>query len=167
MKRLLTFLFAISFAFLITPNGFSQTVQKRLIGTWKAIKIEKYNIPETPDQLAGKSQKGNGNATDSASVARAREQFSKLEARLNRLIQSELHSTLTIKADKTAIEERAGKTIQGTWKLKNKGQSLLVTSKKPARKITIDIVRVNDTSAVVIENLPIGGLKVTYQRVKK
>ena len=64
------------------------------------------------------------------------------------MIQSELHSTMTVNADKTAIKEYPRKTVHATWKLKNKGTNLLVNSKETGKKMTFYILHINDTSAV-------------------
>jgi hypothetical protein len=167
MKRLLTLLFAFTVVFLISSCATFQPKQKYLIGTWKAVKVEKYNIPNTPLNTVENTQKSKSNAgekTDSSVVAK---QLSKTEQRLNRIIQTEYHSTLTINADKTATKEIHGKTIHAKWKLKNNGTRLLVNNKETGKKLTIDIQHLNDTSAVVVENLPVGGLKITYKKEKK
>jgi hypothetical protein len=165
MKRHLTLLLAFIFVFLTAFSKPAQPIQKRLLGTWKVVKVEKYNIPNIPTPAPQNTQKGGGDTTKMSATATLH-QASKMEDRLNRIIQNEMQSTLTIKADKTAVEERSGKSVKGTWKLKKHGTLLLVNSKEKGKKMTIDIIHVSDTSAVVIQHLPIGGLKITYKKVK-
>jgi hypothetical protein len=171
MKRHLTLLFAFSFVFLTAFSKPVEPIQKRLLGTWKVVKVEKYDIPNIIPPAPQNTQKSTtthkDTTTSAMSATATAHQASKMEDRLNRIIQTEMHSKLTINADKTAIEERPGKTLKGTWKLKKHGTILLVNSKERGKKMTIDIIHVNDTSAVVIQRLPIGGLKITYRKEKK
>lgn len=169
MKRNLTLLLAFTFVFLTTFCNAGQPIQKRLLGTWKVVKVEKYDIPNIPTPPPQNTQKGTATPGDTTAMSATAtlHQTSKMEDRLNRIIQNEMLSKMTINADKTAIEERPGKTVKGTWKLKKHGTVLLVNSKEKGKKMTIDIIRVNDTSAVVIQRLPIGGLKITYRKEKK
>jgi hypothetical protein len=159
MNRILALFTAIFITFFILSCASLSPNNKYLIGTWKVEKVERHNIPNPPIQTAA-----NGQTKASADAAK---QAAKTEERLERIIKTRLNSTLTINKDKTAVQESEDRTIHGTWKLKNKGKRILVTSKEPDRKITIDILRMNDTSAVFLENLPVGSLKVTYKKEKK
>jgi len=165
MKRPLTLFFAFAITLMISSCATSLN-QKKLVGTWKAIKIERYNIPNLAASASGENRNDKSSATTADSTAAPR-QLSKAEDQLNRLIKMEQRSTLTLNADKTAIKEIPGKTIHATWKLKKQGTRLLVDSKEAGKKMTIEILHINDTSAVVVETLPIGGLKVTYRKEKK
>jgi hypothetical protein len=156
MKRAVTLFFAFTFALLVTSCATTSN-QKKLIGTWKAIKIERYNIPNLAASATGEAKTVKSSATTPDSTGAPRP-VSKAEEQLNRLIKMEQRSTLTLNADKTAVKEIPGKTIHATWKLKNKGTRLLVDSKDAGKKMTIEILHINDTSAVVVETLPMGGL---------
>ncbi|MGA2824117.1 MAG: hypothetical protein ABSE72_11395 [Bacteroidales bacterium] len=167
MKRLLTLFFAFTVVFLISSCAILQPNQKYLIGTWKAVKAEKYNIPNTPSNTAANAQKSKnstGEKIDSSAVAR---QLLNTERQFTRLIVTELLSTIIMNANKTAIKEFNGKTEHAKWKLRNNGTRLLVNSKETGKKLTIDIQHINDTSAVVVEHLPVGSLKITYKKEKK
>ena len=182
MKRLLTLFFAFTFAFLIISCATFQPNQKRLVGTWKAVSVEKYNIPNlktatqntpqvVPDRKTG-TNTGTNTTTATTIVVdtNASSQVpekSRAEKVLARMIENEKTSTLTINADKTALKESPGKTVHATWKLKKKGTQLLIATKETGKKMTVEIQKITDTSAVVLETLPIGGLKVTYHKVKK
>ena len=167
MKQLLTLLFAFTVAFLISSCAVLQPNQKYLIGTWKAVKVEKYNFPNTKTNTAANTQNSKnstGEKMDSLSIAR---QLLTAERQLTRLTFTELKSTIIINANKTATKEFRGKTEHANWKLKNKGTCLLINSKETGKKLTIDIQYINDTSAVVVEDSPIGDLKITYKKEKK
>ena len=165
MKRLLTLLFTLTVALLISSCATFYPNQKKLIGTWKPEKVEKYNMPDLPTQAAANQQKarpgeeGTTPATTPANPSRA-------ESQLARLIENEKRSMLTFNADKTALVDFHGKTIKGTWKLKKQGTRLLASSKETEQKLDLEILHVNDTSAVMIETLPFGSLKITYKKVK-
>ena len=166
MKQLLTLLFAFAVAFLISSCAIQRN-QKYLIGTWKAVKVEPYNIPKTPSNTIANAQNSKnttGEKMDSTEVAK---QLLKTERQLTRLTFTKLNTTLTINANKTAIKEFHGKTEHAKWTLKNKGTSLLVDTKETGQKLTMDIQHINDTSAVMMENSPLGRLKITYKKEKK
>jgi hypothetical protein len=166
MKRLVTLFFALTVAFLISSCSTTLN-QKKLIGTWKAVKIERYNIPNLAVQPAGGAANAKPNASETTDSTGTTKQLSKAEEQLRRLIKTEQRSTLTINPDKTAVKEIPGKTIHVTWKLKSKGTKLLINNKENGKKSTIEILAINDTSAVIVETLPIGGLKVTLKKEKK
>ena len=167
MKKLLTLFFVCTVAFLVSSCATSYPNQKKLIGTWKVIKIEKYDIPSVAVANAATAQKAKTGDVHDTSSAVAVSELSKRDKVINRMMEKELHSSLTINKDQTAVKELPGKTVHATWKLKNKGTRLLIDSKEEGKKMTIDILHINDTSAVVLENLPVGGLKVTYKKEKK
>jgi hypothetical protein len=166
MKRLVTLFFAFTIAFLISSCSTTLN-QKKIIGTWKAVKIERYNIPNLAAQPAGGAANAKATASENADSTGTPKQLSKEEEQLRRMIKAEQRSTLTINPDKTAIKEIPGKTIHVTWKLKKQGTRLVINNKENGKKSTIEILAINDTSAVVVETLPIGGLKVTLKKEKK
>jgi len=145
MNRILTLLTVIFIAIFISSCATSGWNKKYFIGTWKPVKVEKYNIANLSDQQA-----------------------SKIEEKMAGLIQTELLSLLTVNEDNTADKEYAGITFHGTWKWKKKGTHIQFDNdKKISWNITIDVLRMNDTSAVVLENLHNVALKVTYKKEKK
>ena len=171
MKRIQTLFFAISLSILIASCASMSGNQKRLIGTWKAEKVEKHNIPDfktiqtSPTANTNTQKSKTDNVADTNSVPVAKE-ASKAEKQLNRFIQMEEGSKLTVNKDKTAIRESLGKTVHATWKLK-KGTILMINVKETGKKFTANIQHITDTSLVVLEPLPIGALKVTYKKEKK
>lgn len=168
MKRLLTLFFTFTVAFLISSCATIYPNQKKLIGSWKAVKVEKYNVLNAPSQTAEDAQKSDSSTVEYTESQIVALQSSKMEEQRKRIvIKSELHSILTINADKTATKEIQGKTIHATWKLKNNGTRLLINSKETDRKMILEIKQVNDTSAIVVETLPVGDFKITYKKEKK
>jgi hypothetical protein len=167
MKRLLTLCFIVTITFLISSCATFYPNQKYLIGTWKAEKVEKYKMqnPQNPVTAAqGTTKPGTGDTKALVDTAR---QSSRLEEQIARITQTELRSSLTVNANKTATVETHGKTIHMKWKLKNQGTRLLAKSKETGKEKTYDILHINDTSAVITQNFPFGSLKVTYKKVKK
>jgi len=168
MKRLLTLLFVFTVAFLISSCAIIQPNQKYLIGTWKAVNVEKMKIPNQPSNTAANTQNtknSTGTKIDSVELAK---QSLRTERQLTRLTVTEQGSFITINANKTGSREFRGKTEHAIWNLKNKGTLLLATSKETGKKLSIDIRHINDTSAVVIvDNTSLGRLKITYKKEKK
>jgi hypothetical protein len=167
MKRLLTLCFAVTITFLISSCATFSPNQKYLIGTWKAEKVEKYNMTNLQIPAAGPQGKTKPVAGDTRPSADTAGQSSRIGVQIDKIIQTELRSTLTLNADKTAIKENHGKTYHGKWKLTNHGTRLLATSKETGKKKTFDILHINDTSAVITESFPFGSLKITYKKEKK
>lgn len=175
MKRLLTVFFTLTLAIIFTSCATIYPNQKLLIGTWKTVKIEKYDIPGSAGNAgkpaAHKSAENDLKLTATATTNQPPDSSlsvkepSKAEQQLARLIQSESRSTLTVNADKTAVKEYPGKTVHGTWKMKSNTR-LQVVSKETDKKLLMDIVKINDSIAVVKEPLPVGGIKITYRKVK-
>ena len=167
MKQLLTLLFAFTVAFLISSCAVLQPNQKYLIGTWKAVKVEPYNSPKPPSNTIANAQNNKNSAGGKVDSTEVAKQLLKTERQLTRLTFTELNTTLTINANKTAIKEFRGKTEHAKWTLKDKGTRLLVDTKETGQKLTMDIQHINDTIAVVLEDSPIGALKIAYKKEKK
>ncbi|MCX6244978.1 MAG: hypothetical protein NTU98_09765 [Bacteroidetes bacterium] len=166
MNRILTVLIVVLIASVGTSYAGTHPNQKKLIGTWKAVKVERYNMPSMPAQASSTASPASKAKATPGDTVSAANQAKKMEEQLARIIQVEERSTLTINADKTAVKEVPGKTIHAKWKLKNKGTKLIVDLQETGKKMNIDILRINDTSIVVVTNLPVGGLKVTYKKQK-
>ncbi len=167
MKRLLTLFFAFAIAFLISSCSTINRNKKYLIGTWKAEKVEKYNVPNRQIPAAGSQGKTKPGTGDTIASANTAEQSSRIEGKNARLIGADLKSTLTLNADKTTISEYHGKSVHGKWKLRKHGTRLLTNNKESGKKRTFDILHISDTSAVVTESFPFGRMKITYKKIKK
>ncbi len=166
MKKLLPLFFSFTVAFLISSCAV-QPSQKRLIGTWKAVKVEPYNIPRKSSPTANNVKKTGNSYNDSTALKPEQKLPSKSELGLQMMIQSELHSTMTINADNTVVKEYPRKTIHATWKLTNKGKAISIDSKEIGKKMTFYILHINDTSVIITESLPSGSVKITYKKEKE
>jgi hypothetical protein len=182
MKRALTFSFTILLAFLISSCVTTYQNQKKIIGTWKAVKVEVVDVPVVPAATAnaqstaksgtGETNVAKGSKTNPAAktgevnLSASKNDSARLEGLIARVVESEKKSTLTINADKTAVKEMPGKTVHSTWKFKNHGNSIIVNTKETSKKVKLDIIRITDTSAVVKSVFQVGTLKITYHKVK-
>ncbi len=141
--------------------------QRMMVGRWKPVKIENADIPEhktanlqksVTDTLAPKA----GDSTKAAGTGTDPKQAEKLK----RLIQTEFRSELQLNADKTAVKYFHGKMFNATWKLKKKETLLVAKSADTGQKVELEILRVNDTSATVIQRSPYGNLRITFHKEK-
>lgn len=172
MKQLLTILNTAILAVLITSCATTSPNQKKLVGTWKPDKVEKYDLKNTQTETATREETRTGgeepgrNAAEGRNSSQANAEQSRAEIELNRAIETQRRSILTLNADNTLIQEYHGKKINGTWKLKKHGTRFLATSKESGKKMTFNIESVTDTSAVFTAELPVGGVKVSYKKMK-
>ncbi len=167
MNRLLTLFCTIIVTFLVLSCASNKTIEKRLIGTWKAVKIEPIvAYGQTVPTIENPENMRRSHFDTTANQQRPKEP-SKTEQQLNRMVDTELRSSMTINADKTAVKEYPGKTVHASWKLKDKGRSLFIKTKETDRELTFFIQRINDTSAVFTATTPVGKFKVTYKKEKK
>jgi hypothetical protein len=143
--------------------------QKIIVGTWIPLKVERVSAaavtkdapatqaaPGTPVNTEAKQSKTGAPAGDGGA--------SRKEAALDRLIQSEMKSTLEINANKTAVKKFPGKPINATWKLKGKGTRIVAKNIENNMKFVIEIVEMTNDVIVVIEHAPVGDVKITYKR---
>jgi len=174
MKRILILLLTVTVVFLISSCATTSPSQKYLIGTWKPVNIEKYNLPVHSRSDAGnegKTNPGTKGTTSSSDKDRQtyneRKQNAREELRSSLTFYSDNTSSLTFKANKTAIKESEGKTVNAKWKLTNHGTRLQINRKEPAEITTYDIIQINDTTAVVSESFSVLSMRITFKKVKK
>jgi hypothetical protein len=174
MKRLLILFFAVTVAFLISSCATNLTNQKFLIGTWRPVNVEKFNLPKRPSPTTGTQGKINSGTGKTISTTNnvkqpesGKKESSMAELRSSLAFYSDKTSSLTFTAKKTAVKEFQGKAIPAKWKLRNQGTRLLIISKDPGTKTTYDIISINDTTAVMAESFSIYHIKITYKKVKK
>ena len=163
--------------------------EKLLIGEWKPVKVEKYFTPEEEAQLqkaqsqaagvrpvpGGEKPAGTNANTPQANPVPAvsadpgrggeRSGGKNPEDELNKLIQVESRSNMKIYPDKTVEKFYRNKTIDATWKLKGQGTLLVLNVPEKGEKYRIDILQIEESNMVVVGNLPIGGIKITYEKV--
>ena len=141
--------------------------QKLLVGKWKPVKAENASIPENkkaiaklvvPDTL---NPKQNETKPDSLAAPPSKD-----EMKLTHMIQTEMRTSLQLNADKTALRFYHGKSMNATWKLKKQGTILTAKNSESGNKVDLEIVRLNDTSATVIERFPYGSIRITYHKEK-
>jgi hypothetical protein len=165
MKRLLTLSILLAGTFLITSCGSTYSIPKKLVGTWKTVNIEKLAAPGAPATTAAVP------AEDKSIPDSLRYNHnpgpSKLDGMINRYLATELKTTLTINADKTAVKIFPDKTVHATWKVKKQGTRLLVTTKETGKKLTLNIIRVTDSTAVVTTEVQQVAVKITYRKENK
>lgn len=159
-----------------------------IVGEWKPIKVEKYFTPEEEEQLKKAQSQSTGvrpspegekpaSSTGNASTPAAPQPSFSDQGKggdqtnrknpadeLNRIMQAEARANLIIYADHAAAKFYRVRTIKATWKLKGQGTVLIAKDLKTKEKYRIDIIEVNGTNLTIVENLPVGGIKVTYQK---
>ncbi|MFH1159404.1 MAG: hypothetical protein V1733_00445 [bacterium] len=107
----------------------------------------------TPGSSKKESNSG-GNATGSKDI----------QTQLNRIIQVEGRTNITINPDKTAVKFYQARTVKATWKLRGKGTVLIAKDLAKKEKYRLDIQEINNNQMVVVEHLPVGGIKITYEK---
>ncbi|MBE0647874.1 MAG: hypothetical protein IH596_08825 [Bacteroidales bacterium] len=162
-----------------------------IVGEWKPIKAEKYFTPEE-EELLKKAQEqstatrptteGDKPAASTGSTAPStaslpsgtdpgrggdRAGGKNPADELNRLIQAETRTNIVIYPDHTAAKFYRSRTVKATWKLKGKGTVLIAKDLEKKEKYRIDILEVDGSKMVVVENLPVGGIKITYQKINE
>jgi hypothetical protein len=156
LNRLLIICILSTAAIFISTTAISQNKVKYLVGKWIPAKVERINVvkvqPITNTNNGGKT----GNSQEPA----------KTEDQIKRFIQSEERTQLIIKADKTAEKDYIGKVIHAKWKLTKHGTKLAAKSTDTGKKMTYDILRLNDTLMIVMGHYPFGDLKLTYKKDK-
>jgi hypothetical protein len=165
MKRLLPLIFPLTVVFLISSCAI-QPIQKRLIGTWKVVNVDPIYFANLQEKIAYVQELKSDKIDTVTNQAKPME-ITKAEAQKERMIQSELRSTFTVYADKTAIKEYSGKTVHAKWKLKDKGTNLVVKTKESGKTITFHIQHLTDTSALFTATSPAGKYQISYKKVKK
>ena len=168
MKQLLTLSFAFTVAILISSCATTNPNQQKLIGSWKAVNVEKFNTPDVLSETAADAQQGDSITGEITESQRETLQSLKVVEQQKRvIIRSELNSILTLNADKTATKEFQGKTIPAIWKLRKNGTRLFLDTKEADRNMILQIQNITDTSATMVESLPVGDFKITYKKGKK
>ena len=164
MKRLLTLFLVIIVVFLISSCTTYTPIQKRLIGTWKVMKLKQFSTPGTMASIGEKDKKSHSDTTTNQITHR---KLSKEEQEQIAMSLSEINYNLIFNADKTAIKEYQGKTIHATWKLKDNGRNLLIISKGTGKQALFHIQQINDTSAIFSVTSLLGTTRILYEKEKK
>jgi hypothetical protein len=190
MKQLIHLGFVVIIALLYSSCATTHPNEALIVGEWKPIAVEKYFTPEEEEQLknaqsqttgtrpspAGDKPNGSTGTSVSTGTPPSPDQSRGGDDRqggknpadeLNRLIQAESRANIVIYPDHSAAKFYRARTVKATWKLKGKGTVLLAKDLEKKDKYRIDILEINENTMVVVENLPIGGIKVTYQKISE
>jgi len=187
MKNLVIFSILISFLILISSCATTHPNEALIVGAWKPVKVEKYftddelealkksqntgtgqavkNDPKTP--ATGEGAATTGGQPSTAPQARPGGSGQNPEAALNGMMQAETRTNMVIYPDKTAAKFYRNRTVKASWKLKGNGTVLIARDLEKKDKYRIDILEVNPTSLVVVQNLPVGGIKITYEKTSE
>jgi len=144
--------------------------EKILVGTWKALKVEKVVDSSALQAAMGaktdttKIKNTQNPKKDRPVTPGATGKTNRKEMTYDRIVQNEMRSTLEIYANKTAVKKYPKKTINATWKLKGRGTRLVAKNKENKMKFVIEILEIQPEQIVVVEHLPVGDVKVVYGR---
>lgn len=185
MKRIVPIILLMAFAGFFTSCKTTHPNEKLIVGEWKPVKVEKYFTEEEQEQL-NNMQTGNtktkpvspdpntstgnasgGNTTTGANVQPRegdQQQGRDLSNELQRLIRAESRANIIIYPDKTAAKFYRGRTVKATWKLRRNGTVFVAKDLKDKKKYRIDILSISDNTMEVVENLPVGGIKILYKK---
>lgn len=140
--------------------------EKIIIGTWRPVKVEKI-VDSSAIQAAGDAAQAKTvkqkPGTDRSATAEGG--AGRKDAELNRLIQLEQRATLEIYPDKTAIKNYPGKALNAKWKMKGRGKRIVAKNLENKMTFVIEILEISKERIVVIEHVPVGDIKVEYERV--
>ncbi len=137
--------------------------EKIIAGTWGPVKVEK--VVDSAALQAAASLAGNATHNQQKSGSPAGEGgTTRKDAALERLVQTELRSTLEIFTNKTAIKNYPGKTMHATWKMKGNGTRIIAKNVEDKTKFVLDILEISMDQIVVVEHAPVGDVRITYER---
>lgn len=150
--------------------------EKLLQGKWTPVKVESYKGEGS--QNATKSSKSSSTAVKSSAVKDSTSRSaggsdagalsgSEKDVQLHRMMVVEERASLEVFTDKKMVLKNYNtKVAKAKYKLKNKGYQVSAKEITTGKKLTLDILSINDTSAVVVERFPFGDIKITYHKVR-
>ncbi|MEI6898464.1 MAG: hypothetical protein WCL00_01195 [Bacteroidota bacterium] len=154
--------------------------EKLLIGKWTPVKVEKYidagivapsagTPAKRPNASSASKPAMKGDSTSATGVAGSgKSQEELMQHQLSKMSTAMERTTLEVfKEKKMAVLYNPRTTIKGNWKLKKKGTQINVKELVSGRKFIIDIVKITDTTAEMINRYPFGDVKVFYHRDPK
>jgi len=168
-------LFFISLVWLITSCATTHPNEKLIVGTWRTVKVEKY-VDESAMKAAAatpSSKTGsNVNRTETTSPndpqrgiqSTDAERENKVQNKLNRLIQSEERAVLVIDSGHFASKQYPGTLKRATWKMKPNGMVIIAKNLENKERVRMEIEEISENQAVIIQELPVGSLRITYAR---
>jgi hypothetical protein len=167
MQKLFTTLSFLAIIIIISSCATTHPNEIWIVGNWKPIKSEIY-VPPAKPVAPGDTVKSKKKSAQAVQVSTVEQQ--QRTSQLDRMVANELRSPVIIKVEgKKKIVQKyyPGKTAEGTWKMKKNGQRLVAKETNTGKTITMDILALNDTNAIVVERFPYGDIKVTYKRIQQ
>lgn len=159
--------------------------EKLLYGEWKPLKAEHYLTAEDIENARNKQNAGNpqnqpsnpkpGTSLDPkpgssdlksgkpGMVSGTDKPIDAMQV-LKRMIEIEGQTNLIIYPDKTAVKFYPRNTVKATWKLKQKGTLLIAKDIQTKETYPIEILEISNDKIVVVETLPVGSIKILYQK---
>ncbi len=175
-KNLRSLLF-IALVLLITSCATTHPNEKLIVGTWRTVKVEKY-VDESAMKAAANAPApktgSNVNRTEPTSQSDPPretqstdpERDNKVQNKLNRLIQSEERAVLVIDSGHFASKQYPGTLKRATWKMKSNGMVIIAKNIENKERVRMEIEEISENQAVIIQELPVGSLRITYSREK-
>jgi len=167
MKNILLTLSAFVFILLLTGScATTHPNEKILVGTWKAVKVEK--IVDTLNLSAkniSKKTPSRKNVTTPKSETQEIAYSKGMEA-LDRFVKNEMNSTMVISPDKTAIRTFRGREAKVTWKMKGKGTRVVIKNPELGKTYVMEILSINKEEIVALVSSPIADIKLTYKKIQ-
>lgn len=163
-------------AFFISSCLAGNPKEKMLVGTWIPLKVSPYTppVPASKATAVKKTTTAPKTVTDTTQQVKkdpgAVNTNSTLEARkaekLSRFIETQLHTSFTLNADRTCSIQFPNKKVEANWKLKKKGTNLVFRVPASGIKRTLELVFLNDTSAMAIQKSDEGSVIIRYSKKK-
>ncbi len=170
MNKLFTLISVLISVYIITSCAATLPREKMLAGTWEPQKIVPYvsNKQRGPVIVSTKNtdttnlekQKTENKSTSAAVNERQAEQ-------IQHFIGAQMRTTMKLNADKTCEIQLPEKLINANWKLKKKGTILVIRNSESGKKNSLELVFVNDTTAMAIQRSNVGDFIVKYRKQEK
>ena len=171
INHLSAFSMLLMLSLIISSCGINHEVEKRLVGKWNPVTVENLTPLSPPP---ARTQTITVDTSTSEGIHKEIELTlpvnpGQKEAKIDKAMAHEMMSPVVISMtndQKTVEKYFPGKTEQGTWKLKKNGKRILVTENETGRTLTLDIISLTDSIAVVHEKLSFAELKIKYAKQK-
>jgi hypothetical protein len=169
MKKLFTLIAIVISVTIITSCATTQPREKFLVGTWIPLKVDSYvspnqkvsAIPAKKVKVADTTTTEQLNTELTSAAANAEEKKAK---QLEHFFATQMRTKIKVNSDKTCEIQAPGKSTNATWKLKNKGTILAIKETVSGKKRILELVQLNDTSALIIHRSPTGDFIGSYKK---
>jgi hypothetical protein len=169
MNKLFTLITIVISATIITSCATTQPREKLLVGTWIPLKVDSYvspyqkvsAIPEKKVKVTDTTTTEQQNTELTSAAASAEEKKAK---QLEHFFGTQIRTKIKVNADKTCEIQAPGKSTNATWKLKKKGTILAIKETVSGKKRILELVQLNDTSAMIIQRTKTGDFIARYRK---